>query len=145
MREHSDGSCHTLPDSVNGRPKDNKKSIRSYPFAWVSCMLLVKCPFHPTESFVHAQNLERIPPHRPEASAGCTVIVRRACVLVGTRAFPVLYLSVRIRFLIGGPDTRPDFYLIINGWTKGVPDIDRMCNGQLPTGNAWKLMNNGCV
>ena len=28
---------------------------------------------------------------------------------------------------------------------RGVPDIDRMCNGQLPTGNAWKLMNNGCV
>ena len=47
---------------------------------------------------------------------------------LGTRAFPVLYLSVRIRFLIGRHATG---LLIINGWTDGVPDIDRMCNGQI--------------
>ena len=75
----------------------------------------------------------------------CTVIERWVCVLFWSRAFPVLYLSVRIRFLFGGADSRPDYYLICNGWTEGVPDVDRMCSRHLPTMKAWQPMNNGCV
>ena len=63
-------SCHTLPDSVNGRPTDSKfcnpfVSVRMR-FLSVSCaanaFLVRRCPFDPVESFVHAQNLERTPP-----------------------------------------------------------------------------------
>ena len=139
---------HTLLNSINGRPTDSKFGN---PFACVCCPFLVRW-MRSLSGDVRSIRWKVLcmlktwnGHHRPKASAGCMVIVCWACVLVGTPAFPVLYLSVRIRFLIGGPDTRPDFYLIINGWTEGVPDIDRMCNGQIPTGNAWKLMNNGCV
>ena len=66
-----------------------------------------------------------------------------ACVLFGTRAFLVLYLSSSHPLMSGGLEPRPH-YLRCNRSTGGGLDTDRMFSGRLLTRNAWKLTNNAC-
>ena len=106
-----------------------------------NALLVRRGPFNPAESFVHGQNLERTPPEK--GSSWMYGSYAMACVLFGTRAL-VLYLSSSHPLMSGGPDSRPDYYLICNGSTGGVPDTDRMFSGRLLTRNAWELTNNGC-
>ena len=148
---------HTLPYSVNGRPTENKifnpfvsVSMRflslSHSAMSVShsanALLIRRGPSNPAESFVHVQNLERTPPEK-----GARWMYGRhalACVLFGTHAFLVLYLSISHPLMYGGPDSRPHHCLACNGSTGAVPDTDRIFSGRLLTRNAWKLTNNGC-
>ena len=81
--------------------------------------------------------------HRKKEPDGCTIAMRLACVLFGTRAFLVLYLSSSHPFMPGEPAPRTDHYPTCNSSTGGVLDADRMFSGQLLTRNAWKLTNNG--
>ena len=90
---------------------------------------------------MHAQNSERTPPEKGARwMYGSSAL---ACVLFGTRAFLVLYLSSSHTLMSGGPVSRPDYYLTCNGSTGGVSDTDRLFSGRLLTRNAWKLMNKG--
>ena len=98
-----------------------------------NALLIRRGPFNPAESFVHVQNLERTPPEKGARwMYGSHAL---ACVLFGTRAFLVLYLSSSHPLMSGGPDSRPDHYLTCNGSTGGVPDTDRMFSGQGTHGN----------
>ena len=80
---------HTLPDTVNGRPTENKifnpfvsVSMRflsiSHSAMSVShsanALLIRRGPFNPSESFVHVQNLEWTTVKK--APAECTVAMR---------------------------------------------------------------------
>ena len=107
-----------------------------------NALLVRRGPFNPAESFVHAQNLERTQPKKGARWMYGSYAL--ACVLFGTRAFLVLYLSSSHPLMSGGPDSRPDYYLTYNGSTGGVPDTDHMFSGRLLTRNVWKLTNNGC-
>ena len=92
-----------------------------------NALLIRRVPFNPAESFVHVQNLERTPLEKGDRwMYGSHAL---ACVLFGTHAFLVLYLSRSHPLMSGGPDSRPDHYLTCNGSTGGVPDTDRMFNG----------------
>ena len=100
-------------------------------------------PFNPVESFVHAQNLERTPPEKGTRWMYSSYAL--ACILFGTHAFLVLYLSSSHSLMDGESDSWPDYYyLTCNRSAGGVPDTDRMFCGRLLTRNAWKLTNNGC-
>ena len=107
-----------------------------------NALLIRRGPFNPAESFVHVQNLERTPPDK----GGCWMYGSHAlaCVLFGTRAFLVLYLSSSHLWMSPGLETRPDHYLTCNWSSGGVPDTGRMFSGQLLTRNTWKLTNNEC-
>ena len=107
-----------------------------------NALLIRRGPFSPAERFVHAQNLERTPPEKGARwMYGSHAL---ACVLLGTRAFLVLYLSSSHPLMSGGPEPWPDHYLTCNGSTGCVPDTDSMFSGRLLTRNAWKPTNNGC-
>ena len=89
-----------------------------------NALLIRRGPFNPTESFVHVQKLERTPPEKGVRwMYGSHAL---ACVLFGTHAFLVLYLSSSHPLMSGGPEPWPDHYLTCNGSTGGVPDTDRM-------------------
>ena len=78
-----------------------------------NALLIRRVPFNPAESFVHVQNLERTPPEKGDRwMYGSHAL---ACVLFGTHAFLVLYLSRSHPLMSGGPDSRPDNYLTCNG------------------------------
>ena len=128
---------HSLPYSGNGRPTENKIFN---PFVSVSmrflsvsqsemsvshsanALLIRQGPFNPAETFVHVQNLERTPPEKgaPLMYGGHAL----ACVLFGTRAFLVLYMSSLHPLMSGGPEPRPYHYLTYNWSIGGVPDTD---------------------
>ena len=143
----------TLPYNVNGRPTENKifnpfVSVLSVSHSAMSvshsanALLIKRGPFSPAEGFVHVENLERTPPEKGARwMYGSHAL---ACVLFGTRALLVLYLSSSHPLMSGGLEPRPDHYLTCNGPTRGVPDTDRMFSGQLLKRSAWKLTNNGC-
>ena len=101
-----------------------------------NALLVRPGPFNPAESFVHAQNLERTPPEKGTRWMYGSYAL--ACVLFGTRAFLVLYLSSSHPLMSGGTDSRLDYYLTCNGSTGGVPDTDRMFSGRLLTRNAME-------
>ena len=82
---------------------------------------------------MHAQNLERTPPEKGTRWMYGSYAL--ACVLFGTRAFLVMYLSSSHPMMSGGPDSRPDYYLACNGSTGGVLDNGRMFSGRLLTRN----------
>ena len=111
-------------------------------FHSANALLVRRGPFSPAEIFVNAQNLERTPPEKGAHWMYASYAL--ACVLFGTRAFLVLYLSSWHPLMSGGPDSRPDYYLTCNVSTGGVPETDRMFSGRLLTRNAWKLTKNGC-
>ena len=67
----------------------------------------------PVESFVHAQNLERTPPAKGIRWLYGYCALSMRFVRYSSVPCPVLLRSHPV--LIGGPDTRPDCYLIING------------------------------
>ena len=98
-------------------------------------------PFNPAESFVHVQNLERTPPEKGASWMYSSHAL--ACILFGTCAFLVSYLSSSHPLMSSGPDSQPDHYLTCNGSTGGVPDTDRMFSGQLLTRNAWNWWITG--
>ena len=147
---------HTLPYSVNRRPTENKNFnpfISVMRFLSVShsamsvshstnALLIRRGPFYPAESFVHVQNLERTPAEKGAIWMNGSHALE--CVLLGTHAFLVLYLSSSHPLMSGGPDSWPDHYLTCNGSTGGVLDTDRMFSRWLLTRNAWKLTNNRC-
>ena len=96
--------------------------------------------FNPAESFVHAQNLEWTPLEKGARWMYGSYAL--ACVLFGTQAFLVLYLSSLHPLMSSGPDSWPNYYPTCNWSTRDVPDIDRMFSGRLLQGmhGNWWLM-----
>ena len=132
--------CHTLPDSVNGHPTENKifnpfisVHMRFLSVSHSAKVLLVRRGlFNPAESFVHAQNLEWTPLEKGARWMYGSYAL--ACVLFGTQAFLVLYLSSLHPLMSSGPDSWPNYYLTCNWSTRDVPDIDRIFSGLLLQG-----------
>ena len=74
--------------------------------------------------FCLAQNLIQTSPEKGTCWMYASYAL--ACVLLGTRAFLVLYLSSSHPLMSGGPDSQLDYYLACNGSTRGVPDTDHV-------------------
>ena len=72
-----------------------------------NALLVRRGSFSPAESFVHAQNLERTSPGKGARWLYGSYAL--ACVLFGTRAFLVLYLSSSHPLMSGGSDSPPDY------------------------------------
>ena len=101
-----------------------------------NALLNRRCSFNPAERFCA---LGTVSTGKRRPLDGSYAL---ACVLFGTRAFLVLYLSSLHPLMSDGPDSWPD--LTCNGSTGGVPDTYHMFSGRLLTKNASKLTNNGC-
>ena len=89
-----------------------------------NAFLVRRGPFNSTESFVHAQNLERTPLEKGARWMydSCALTF----VLFGTCVFLVLYLSSSHPLMSGRPDSWPDYYLTCN-WSMGeVLDTDHV-------------------